>query len=166
MKNYMTSLKKRLRYFFEQNHQVYICQIDYKKEPFVHFGVCDLNAPYEEEYELRRGIFARKLANGVKTFITYKSGEYCTTAYNMFTDHEWMVIVYRPSFCSLMPRDEMLNNLFIWVSCAVEATQKITEDEYKKGKLNLEQMNANIRHTNIAQFEIDQLMNQYCNNNI
>ena len=166
MKNCMTSFKKRLKYFLEQNHQVYICQIDYKKEPFVHFGMSDLNAPYEEEHELRRGIFARKLTNGIKTFITYKSGEYCTTAYNMFTDEEWMIVAYRPKPWSLISRDEMLANLFVWASCTVEATQKIAEEEYKKGKLNLERMNNSIRKSNIAQFEIDKLMDKYCNSRV
>lgn len=166
MKRDFNLFKKRIEYFFEKKNQVFICTIHYHKAPFVSFGVAYLDAPYEEEKELRRGIYARKLKDGKVIYVTHARGEFCTMGYNLLREEEGMIVAYNPKQWDFASRDRMLAELFIRASIGIKAAKEVMEEEYEKGKVSLAQMNERIRKSNLAQFEIDQLMERYCYSNI
>ena len=164
--NQQTLLQQRIKYFLGKKNQVFLCIIDYKKTPFVSFGTSDLREPYEMERELRRGIYLRKLKNGITTYVTHEKGKYCILGHHLLMKGERIIVAYNPKQWSLRSRDEELEELFIRASISIKAFKDIVEEEYEKGTATLEQKNAYIRNTNVAQMEIEKLVDKYCFTNI
>lgn len=166
VKQQPTLLQQRLKYFLEKKNQVFLCIIDYTKTPFVSFGASNLREPYEMERELRRGIYWRKLKNGITTYVTHVKGQYCILGHHLLMKGERIIVAYSPKWWSLRSRDEELEELFIRASISIKAFKEIVEEEYEKGNATLEQKNEYIRNTNVAQLEIKKLMDRYCYTNI